>query len=161
MSESRHDNAWTEAAHQDVVGGPPREELGQGAPERTMGPASWSEPVRSAAPQPTVTSISLGRIVLGVFLGFFLALLAWTAVLALIMVGLAATAFNLFENAVDDVVNDRTSSSSDGSSLSAPCQALLDAGIATGNAAEAEDAVSSPACAGDNPAEILRYLNSQ
>jgi hypothetical protein len=109
---------------------------------------------------PVVTGTPLGRIVLGVFLGFFLALLAWTAVVAVIMVAVTATFASVLHDAVDDIVDESSPTSSAAappSTLSVPCrEAVVAVDAADERAVEA--LLNSPACAGDDSTAILEYL---
>lgn len=92
----------------------------------------------------------LGRIVAGVFLG----LLAWSALMVVVMVvlgGLAATAISkTFDDTFDDtsISDNGTTPSSDESALSKECKASLDAG-GSGTTGE---------CDADDGTEIYDYL---
>lgn len=111
---------------------------------------------------PVVTGTPLGRIVLGVFLGFFLALLAWTAVVAVIMVAVTATFASVLHDAVDDIVDESSPASTSSSviTLSQPCQGAAD-GVDGGDDQAVDALLSSPACAGDDPASIRQYLDNR
>lgn len=87
----------------------------------------------------------LGRIVAGVFLG----LLAWSALMLVVLFAFSLVAANFISDTFDDTGITDTSTDTEGTGLSAGCKAALD----TGNLAPVE-------CADDDPGAVSNYSPS-
>jgi len=141
----------------------PTQEVGTGRPGPAYPPSgqTGSGYPQSGYPQPgyppAPTGTPLGRIVLGVFLGFSLALIAWTAVVAVLVGILTATLVSTFHDAVDDF-EDTGSSTSSGSSAGAPDFGLTQA---CRDALDQDLDIKAPECRGADYGDIADYLESR
>jgi hypothetical protein len=132
------------------------QEGGTGHPGPPYSSSGYPQPAYPpvAYPQSAATGTPLGRIVLGVFLGFSLALIAWTAVVAVLVAILTATLVSTFRDAVDDIENTEPSSTSSPSSdfnLSQACRDALDQDFD----------IKAVECQGADYGDIADYLESK